>query len=471
MEHSILMAGQILKPEEIYAKLTKGTNIIWFGNKKDNSTLAKDARFKVFIDNYFLSIFELKEKISLKITNGTAIKKYQKELERLENGDNNFNLKQYIIEHDNDNAFVVVKAGAGSGKTFVMTNRLLYLLHTKEDFHLKDVVMITFTNKATDSMRHKFIQLLRTKLFVVKDDEIRKKYLTWIEEVPQMTISTIHSFFKKIVMEVGPILGYGTNLRMTGLMFEKLRDIMDKKYANKKESVEKILGLPIHEVENLAIQFWKKIENNGMSGYEVAVMDWGNAGPDNNKNIQDTLINIFEEVEEKYNYKKLEYNSISMGDIIHEFNRVRTDTRLKEYITSRYKYIFCDEFQDSDDIQIQTIVALDKLYDGKLFVVGDIKQSIYRFRGATDSAFMRLDENMKAVFSDSHDATVYSLSKNYRTSKDILEDIDPIFREWKEKGLLQYNYAGTDSDVLTAQNREKGIYKQIKYGKYSEYGL
>ena len=464
MEHSILMAGQILKPEEIYAKLTKGTNIIWFGNKKDNSTLAKDARFKVFIDNYFLSIFELKEKISLKITNGTAIKKYQKELERLENGDNNFNLKQYIIEHDNDNAFVVVKAGAGSGKTFVMTNRLLYLLHTKEDFHLKDVVMITFTNKATDSMRHKFIQLLRTKLFVVKDDEIRKKYLTWIEEVPQMTISTIHSFFKKIVMEVGPILGYGTNLRMTGLMFEKrkiLRDIMDKKYANKKESVEKILGLPIHEVENLAIQFWKKIENNGMSGYEVAVMDWGNAGPDNNKNIQDTLINIFEEVEEKYNYKKLEYNSISMGDIIHEFNRVRTDTRLKEYITSHYKYIFCDEFQDSDDIQIQTIVALDKLYDGKLFVVGDIKQSIYRFRGATDSAFMRLDENMKAVFSDSHDATVYSLSKNYRTSKDILDDIDPIFREWKEKGLLQYNYAGTDSDVLTAQNREKGIYKQI----------
>ena len=62
---------------------------------------------------------------------------------------------------------------------------------------------------------------------------------------------------------MGPILGYGTNLRLTGLMFEKrkiLRDIMDKKYANNHESVDKILGLPIHEVEKLAIQFWKKIE-------------------------------------------------------------------------------------------------------------------------------------------------------------------------------------------------------------------
>ena len=464
MEHSILMAGQILKTEEIYAKLTRGTNIIWFGNKKDNSILAKDARFKIFIDNYFLSIFELKEKIILKITNGTEIKKYQKELERLENGDNNFNLKQYMIEHDNDNALVIVKAGAGSGKTFVMTNRLLYLLHTKEEIHLKDIAMITFTNKATDSMRHKFIQLLRTKLFVVKDIEIRKKYLTWIEEVPQMTISTIHSFFKKIVLEVGPMLGYGTNLRMSSLMFEKrkiLRDIMDKKFANNNETVMKVLGLPIHVVENLAIQFWKKIENNGMSGYEVAVMDWGSAATEQSRNIQDTLVKIFEEVEEKYNYKKLEYNTISMSDIIHEFNRVRNDTGLKEYITSHYKYIFCDEFQDSDDIQIQTIVALDKLYDGKLFVVGDIKQSIYRFRGATDSAFMRLDENMKRGFGNQFVATPYSLSKNYRTSKDILGEIDSIFRKWKDNGLLQYNYIGNESDVLTAQNKEKGIYKQI----------
>lgn len=471
MEHSILIAGYKLDTEKIYEKLCEGLNVYWFGSKKDNSVLRTDKRFKPFIDRYFLNVYDVKKTFKLCIINGVEAEKYKRELEDLEKDDDRFNLKQYLIEHDNNNALVIVKAGAGSGKTFVMTNRLLFLLHTKENFQFKDVVMITFTNKATDSMRHRFIELLKDKLAVVTNIEKRKKYLEWIEEVPQMTISTIHSFFKKIVLEIGPMLGYGTDLRLTGMIYEKrriLRDIIDKRFNNRNEEVQSVIGLPIYEIEGLALQYWRKLENNGMTGYEVTEMDWGRASSEPSKSIQASLINIFEEVEEKYNIVKLETNSISMGDIIHEFNRVRNDLKIKEYITSRYKYIFCDEFQDSDDIQIQTIVTLDKLYDGNLFVVGDIKQSIYRFRGATDSAFKRLTDSIREAFEEKLDSDTYSLSKNYRTSCEILNEIDPIFRMWKNKGYLQYNYQGVNSDILTAQNKEKGIYKQIPVSSKNE---
>ena len=95
-------------------------------------------------------------------------------------------------------------------------------------------------------------------------------------------------------------------------------------------------------------------------------------------------------------------------------------------------------------------------------MVGDIKQSIYRFRGATDSAFERLKTNIEEAFDRDYIRKPYSLSKNYRTSKDILNAIDMIFRGWADKGYIQYRYTGEYNDVLTPQEDEPGIYKQIR---------
>ena len=167
-----------------------------------------------------------------------------------------------------------------------------------------------------------------------------------------------------------------------------------QQYSNRNQNVEAFLGLTVHELENLAIKFWKKIENNGMSGQEVYFMDWGDTDDYKSEKIQIALYNIFKEVEKRYDLQKLKSNSITIGDILHELNRVIDGPVAKEFISSKYKYLFCDEFQDTDDIQIKTIAFLDKVYDGDLFVVGDVKQSIYRFRGATDSAFEKLEENI-----------------------------------------------------------------------------
>lgn len=458
IKYSLLLSGMKLDVCLIERCLKDGIKVLWFGNEKDCETL--NQKFFKYIQHLFLCVYEGCEDIHLVIIDGIGIQENYLLLEKLETADSRFNLKQYEIEHDGDARLVVVQAGAGSGKTYVMNNRLLYLLHTKEDFDFKDVVMVTFTNEATDSMRQKLIELLNCKLIITGNI----RYLKWIEEVSQISISTIHSFLKQVIVEIGPLLGYGTNLKLSSMAMEKrtiLRDILDYRYQNNEDTVQNVLGLPIYEIEKLAMQFWKKIENNGLSEYDVFSMEWGTTETPEENALQDSLKQIFEEVEEKYNIRKLESNAIAMSDIIHEFNRVVNDSRIKDYITHKYKYLFCDEFQDSDDVQIQTIAVLAKIYNGNLFVVGDIKQSIYRFRGATDSAFERLNANIKKEFGRDCIREPYSLAKNYRSSEAILNEIDQIFRGWGDKGYLRYEYGKKNNDVLIPQVKKEGIYKQI----------
>ena len=138
-------------------------------------------------------------------------------------------------------------------------------------------------------------------------------------------------------------------------------------------------------------------------------------------------------------------------------SRVIDRPELKDYISNNYRYMFCDEFQDSDNVQIQTIAILNRIYNGNLFVVGDIKQSIYRFRGATDSAFLKLRYLFNEAESDK--LVIRSLTKNYRTSAAVLGEMDSIFEAWgqKELGLLTYD----DSDKLYPMETDPGEYRQI----------
>lgn len=459
IKYSILLAGHCLDEAKIELLLHEGIKILLFGDVAYLERIG--TAYKKFTEDFFLCLYENPNNVNVCIIDGKEAKENLDKLEELESGAPLFNLNQFLAEHDSTNQFIAVKAGAGSGKTFVMENRLMFLAHTKPNFAFDKVVMITFTNRATDSMRKKLVELLEKKFRLTSNI----KYLDWVEFIPEITISTIHSFFRNVILEVGPLMGYGNNLKMSSMVGEKrkiLKDILNQQYGSSKERVEEKLGLKEYELEGLATQFWKKIENNGLSEMDVSDMDWGTADSVKAQTIQNTLTSFFSKVGDVYDSRKRESNTIAMSDIIHEFGRVVTDTRIKDYITSKYDYVFCDEFQDSDDIQIQTLVVLDAIYDGNLFVVGDIKQSIYRFRGATDSAFERLEDNIHSVFGGDKAIKEYSLTKNYRTSGDILTQIDGIFRKWGDKDYLKYRYKGKENDVLTTQKEIKGIYKQIR---------
>ncbi len=456
IKYSILIAGGTWSYEDVLTLLNDGKKVIWFCNQRIEST----DEIQVFCESGFARILDNANGIELTIIDGINIEDNMSILEKLEKGDPRFNLEQYVIEHSDHMHNLIVEAGAGTGKTHVMIDRIMYLMHVDENFDFSKVAMITFTNKATDNMRHRLVKTLDSKYKLTGD----VRYLDRIEELSRISISTIHAFFKKVIVEVGPTLGYGTNIQLKSYIYEKrelLRDLLDKQYRGR-QRVRDVIGLDVHKIEELALQYWEKLDNNGLSEDEISSLQWGSAADESAAKIQKSLKDIFMEVDEKYNEIKYMNNAISMKDIIHELSRVIYRPELKDYISQNYSYMFCDEFQDSDNVQIQTIAILNRIYDGNLFVVGDVKQSIYRFRGATDSAFNKLKDMLND--SEKKRLIIKTLTKNYRTSDDILKEFDDIFCTWGKGnlGLLQYEDSEEKSDKLIPQIYENGVYKQIR---------
>lgn len=456
-KYSVLIARNNISEEIIRKYLKSGLKVILFCKRQEYEKLRSDI--EEFVDAGFAEVYVNAYDIDTEIIDGTRLKDNIDTLYKLEKGDPKFNLDQYVIEHQAIDINMIIEAGAGTGKTHVMINRIMYLMHVDETFDFSKVAMITFTNKATDNMRHRLVDTLNQKYMLTGNP----MYLDKIEQLAQISISTIHSFFKKVIVEVGPTLGYGTNIQLKSYIYEKkelLRDILNKYYSGSGR-VQDVLGLPVHKIEDLALQYWEKLDNNGLSEEEIITLDWGTTNGEDSKRIQETLKDIFSQVDAKYNEIKYINNAISMKDIIHELSRVIHRPELKDYITNNYRYMFCDEFQDSDNVQIQTIAVLNRVYNGNLFVVGDIKQSIYRFRGATDSAFKKLDN----LFDDHEKSrlVIKSLTKNYRTSHDILNVLDSIFQSWGAKGMRLLQYEA--SDRLIPQVHEDGRYCQITIKK------
>ena len=451
-QYSVLIATESISPEETKTLLLTGLKVILFIS--DKCIKVHELELGSYEKAGFLNLYLNDNSLNVVIEDGKNVSLSQ--LQELEKSDSRFNLEQYVIEHEASSKNLIVEAGAGTGKTHVMINRIMYLMHTDLDFDFSKVAMITFTNKATDNMRHRLINTLDMKYKLTGKIE----YLDRIEELSQICISTIHSFFKKVIIEVGPTLGYGTNIQLKSYIQEKkelLRNLLNSQYKGTNR-VEDVIGLPMHQIETLALEYWEKLDNNGISEDEIQELDWGNVSDEKARLIQHSLMEIFHQVDEEYNRIKYINNAISMKDIIHELSRVINKPELKDYISKNYKYMFCDEFQDSDNVQIQTIAILNRVYEGNLFVVGDIKQSIYRFRGATDSAFLKL----KDLFSENEKAelVIKSLTKNYRTSENILCELDEIFSAWgpSKLDLLKYE----QSDRLVPQVNIPGIYSQRK---------
>ena len=342
-----------------------------------------------------------------------------------------FNDKQYLIEHASISNHLIVMAGAGTGKTHVMIDRMLYLFHMDPDIQFSEVCFVTFTNEATGNMSKKLIEAFNNRYREIRDKETREKYLKALEEIAQINISTIHSFFHVLLAQVGPLLGYSKNITIRSFKEEKkdlIRDIIDEDYKGNGGSVRNYMVLTINDMQKLALKFWETFNQKGLSDQDIQNLDWGDVIKINSGKIQTIIKSIFYEAEERYQENKRKYDAIDMQDITRELGTVVENTEIGDYFNKKYKYIFCDEFQDSDDVQIQCMAAMTKLFRAKMFVVGDLKQSIYRFRGATDSAFVKLkkalSKNSTVVIED------FSLEKNYRTSPDILMKIQTIFDGW-----------------------------------------
>lgn len=424
--------------EEVGRFLREGKKVFWFGSQEEASQLKK--MYEPFSKAFFLQAFSItnvegeQDFDTVSIIDGVGIAQEQKQLvDWLEEKIPVFNAAQYRVEHAGIDSNIVVKASAGTGKTTVMVDRILYLMHTVPDLNMSEIYMITFTNEATNQMNNRLQEMLLKKYALTEN----QKYLSWLEQQSQMHISTIDSLAYDLFRRFGTSVGFGRDLGIQPLERERknlIKDILSDQ-LNDKKNIASQLGMNYSDAGKVIDAYWKELTRKGYTISEVLRKDWGDTEEGTiPSNFQRILKAVLKQFEGKYAQLKLEENAISINDLLFDFGHYLLEERL-DCKGLGMKYLFVDEFQDTDATQIRTFARLVQTIHAKLFTVGDVKQSIYSFKGATDEAFEILEEEMPGKLQ------VYSLRNNYRTCANIMKVMEEYFFAWSREGVLRYDEA------------------------------
>lgn len=262
---------------------------------------------------------------------------------------------------------VMVMAGAGSGKTRVLTNRIAYLLETKP-IPPSAILAVTFTNKAAKEMKERIERLI----------DINTRY---------MWISTFHSFCSRLLrLEIDNLPPY--NSRFSILDEEdSLKIVKEIMKANDIDEYKP------KDIRNLI----SKCKN--FTNYKIEIPH---------------LANVYNKVEKLYNERLKADNQLDFDDlIIKTIELFKKNPSILEKYQYKFEYILVDEFQDTNDLQYKLMYMLAGRHHN-LFVVGDDFQSIYSFRGANIG-------NIKRFRDDFIEHKLILLEQNYRSTTQILD--------------------------------------------------
>ena len=296
----------------------------------------------------------------------------------------------------------LVIAGAGSGKTKVLTTRIAYLIEQKIPSY--NILAITFTNKAAKEMRE------RLEVLVPDNNTF---------------VGTFHALGVSIIRENAPILGLDRNF--TIIDSDDALSIIKK--IIKDNGYDPKLATPGYIRNRIS-----KIKNEMLTNEEI------------NKFFNTPQDQIAEKVYYDYNDILKKNNSVDFDDLL--LLPVKLFINNKDILESyqdRFKYILIDEYQDTNDVQYKLSRLLASKYHN-IFVVGDPDQSIYMFRGANFHNILNFEKDYK-------NAAVIALEENYRSTKNILDAANSVIKnnkERKEKNLWSNNGEGTKTKYLRA---------------------
>lgn len=450
-KYSILLCNQKLDDykRQIDDWLHQGIKVIWFGNDDDVRFLTKE--YTAFEKAFLLMAYEITIAKKMIIIDGNDPEGFVENI--LQKECPLFNAAQYRVEHCHPEEHIIVQASAGTGKTTVMIDRIMFLIHTQPDLHLAEVFMITFTNDAAEEMNRRLQDALIRRYELTGN----QRYLRWLEEQSQMNVSTIHSFAYYMLKEYGIGESFTKNLSIRTFQYERrelIKDIIDGRIDENRKVLDQ-LGVPFYRANSIIGDFWNGFSKLGVSHEDVGRMDWGKPENEDSKPFQKVITEILTRLDEDYFDIKRKNEAIAIDDIMRDLQEVLQNDELP-MTDVKMKYLFIDEFQDSDLSQIMVACLMIKLLHPALFVVGDVKQSIYRFRGATDQAFVVLKRYMQEM--EISQPSEYTLVNNYRTSASVLNRMDDYFKAWGSMGQLQY-----DKPVIPF-NQDQGNIKMI-YGQ------
>lgn len=400
--------------------------------------LCNDNSFRIFNFEIYIHNLDL-DTDEVIVVEGQYTEQQETVLEGVANS-TKWNFEQFKVEHAKGNKNILVQAGAGTGKTYSMVSRIAYLCLSRSHFVnnlVDEIAMVTFTNEAADNMKERLKRYFMNCYILTKN----KKVLHEIEAVDLMQISTIHKFAKVVLQSTAMEYGLGAEFAISSSEYAKeqvyekyLNDFLVRRQKEEADFAQQ-LRMPVHKFRKLLMHFSQQLYNKSYGIKELKAENLGTfeEWPFFNEVIMEVMIPAEKEYEEQIFSK----NKIDLKESMLLLNDA-VNGAFREKCGLRYKYLFIDEFQDTDDVQIDSFLKLQNVIKNvKLFVVGDLKQSIYRFRGATISAFdlIRTDESQWEEF---------SLTINYRTDKRLLDKFDGIFSKMGSRGYLPF-LQGRDS--------------------------
>ena len=307
---------------------------------------------------------------------------------------------------------LLILAGAGSGKTRVLTHRIAYLIE-ECGVNPWNILAITFTNKAAGEMRERV-----DKIVGFGSDSV------WV--------STFHSTCVRILRRHIDLLGYDTNFTIYDTDDQKsvMKDVIRSLDLDPKIYKERtFLGVISHAKDEL------------ISPEEFMI----NAGLDYKQQL-------YGRAYREYQLALKKNNALDFDDlIVKTVELFRNHPEVLDYYQERFKYIMVDEYQDTNTAQFKFVSLLAQKYQN-LCVVGDDDQSIYKFRGANIGNIL----NFEKVFPD---ATVIKLEQNYRSTGNIL---------YAANAVISNNIGRKDKRLWTQSEDGEGIYFRQFYNGYEE---
>ena len=326
---------------------------------------------------------------------------------------------------------LLILAGAGSGKTRVLTHRIAYLIEEK-GVNPWNILAITFTNKAAGEMRERVDRLVG-----FGSESI------WV--------STFHSMCVRILRRHISLLGYDTNFTIYDADDQKtlMKDVCKLLQIDTKIYKERALLAAVSHAKNELVTPEEFRLNSG--------------GDFSQRKIA--------EVYEEYEKQLKANNALDFDDLlIKTVQLFQTQADVLEYYQERFRYIMVDEYQDTNTVQFELVRLLASKYRN-LCVVGDDDQSIYKFRGANIKNILNFEQYFE-------DAKVIKLEQNYRSTSNILNAANAVIRNkagrkdktlWTDNGdgekiqFRQFDSAYDEAEYIVDDIRKRVREKEYSY--------
>ena len=332
--------------------------------------------------------------------------------------------KEAVVNTDGP---MLILAGAGSGKTKVLTTKVAYLIEEK-NIDPNNILAITFTNKAAKEMKERIFKLEGNSAFYIQ-------------------ISTFHSFGLKILKENCELLGYEKNFTIL--------DSDDSLSIIKK--IMKELNIDANKYNPKAIK-------NVISNNKNEIIDPEKYSLYVNTDFDEIALEVYRKYEKSLKIN----NAVDFDDLlILPLKLFNNNPGVLQKYQEKYKYVFIDEYQDTNEPQY----ILSKMISAKyknITVVGDADQAIFTWRGANYKNILNFENDYK-------DAKVVLLEENYRSTKTILNAANNVIKNnkvRKEKNLWTQNEEGSKITYYKAfDEKDESNYVVNEIKKLMEKGV